>query len=155
MSLLLLICNVGIACVLLLGALVMGLKRPGGPCLVLGKAKTCVLCFLRHQTPFPIPSHPGFSTGTPQKMSRIGLDRLIIDQFVLSLISSGFHNSQSRKPYTPRVRFSVLRRTMAGFFEVGIWNLFMPFWVNPIWLSASLHSDLQQPGILEFPQGSH
>ena len=88
-------------------------------------------------------------------MSRIGLDRLIIDQFVLSLISSGFHNSQSQKPYTPRVRFSVLRRTMAGFFEVGIWNRFMPFWVNPIGLSASLLSDLQQPGILEFPQGIH
>ncbi len=56
---------------------------------------------------------------------------------------------------TSRVWFSVLRRTMAGFLEVGIWNRFMPFWVNPIGLSTSLLADLQQPGVLEFPQGIH
>ena len=48
--------NVRVAGVPLLCALVMGFQYSSRPCLVLGKAKDCVLRFMRHQTPFLHPS---------------------------------------------------------------------------------------------------
>ena len=48
--------NVRVAGVPLLCALVMGFQGSCRPGLVLDKAKNCVLCFMRHQTPFLHPS---------------------------------------------------------------------------------------------------
>ena len=53
------------------------------------------------------------------------------------------------------VRFSVLRRSITGFFEVGVWNRFVGFWVNAVGFSTALLLDLHQSGILQFPQGVH
>ena len=54
---------------------------------------------------------------------------------------------------TSRVRFSVLRRSITGFLEVGVWNRFIGFWVNAVGFSTALLLDLHQSGILQFPQG--
>lgn len=49
--------------------------------------------------------------------------------------------------------FSVLRRTITGFLEVGVWNRLIGFWVNAVGFSTALLPDLHQSGILQFPQG--
>ena len=51
------------------------------------------------------------------------------------------------------MRFSVLRRSITGFLEVGVWNRFVGFWVNAVGFSTALLLDLHQSGILQFPQG--
>ena len=51
------------------------------------------------------------------------------------------------------MRFSVLRRTRTGFFEVGVWNRFIGFGVNAVGFSTALLLDLHQSGILQLPQG--
>ena len=51
------------------------------------------------------------------------------------------------------MRFSVLRRSITGFLEVGVWNRFIGFWVNAVGFSTALLLDLHQSGILQFPQG--
>jgi len=51
------------------------------------------------------------------------------------------------------VRFSVLRRSITGFLEVGVWNRFIGFRVNAVGFSTALLLDLHQSGILQFPQG--
>ena len=53
------------------------------------------------------------------------------------------------------MRFSVLRRSITGFLEVGVWNRFVGFWVNAVGFSTALLLDLHQSGILQFPQGVH
>ena len=51
------------------------------------------------------------------------------------------------------MRFSVLRRTITGFLEVGVWNRFIGFGVNAVGFSTALLLDLHQSGILQLPQG--
>ena len=51
------------------------------------------------------------------------------------------------------MRFSVLRRSITGFLEVGVWNRFIGFWVNAVGFSTTLLLDLHQSGILQLPQG--
>ena len=51
------------------------------------------------------------------------------------------------------MRFSVLRRSITGFLEVGVWNRFVGFWVNAVGFSTALLLDLHQSGILQLPQG--
>jgi len=51
------------------------------------------------------------------------------------------------------VRFSVLRHTRTGFLEVGVWNRFIGFWVNPVGFSTALLLDFHQSGVLQLPQG--
>ena len=51
------------------------------------------------------------------------------------------------------MRFSVLRCSITGFLEVGVWNRFVGFWVNAVGFSTALLLDLHQSGILQFPQG--
>ena len=51
------------------------------------------------------------------------------------------------------MRFSVLRRSITGFLEVGVWNRFVGFWVNAVGFSAALLLDFHQSGILQLPQG--
>ena len=51
------------------------------------------------------------------------------------------------------MRFSVLRRSITGFLEVGVWNRFIGFRVNAVGFSTALLLDLHQSGILQFPQG--
>ncbi len=51
------------------------------------------------------------------------------------------------------MRFSVLRRSITGFLEVGVWNRFIGFWVNTVGFSTALLLNLHQSGILQFPQG--
>ena len=51
------------------------------------------------------------------------------------------------------MRFSVLRRSITGFLEVGVWNRFVGFWVNAVGFSTALLLDFHQSGILQFPQG--
>ena len=51
------------------------------------------------------------------------------------------------------MRFSVLRCSITGFLEVGVWNRFVGFWVNTVGFSTALLLDLHQSGILQFPQG--
>ena len=51
------------------------------------------------------------------------------------------------------MRFSVRRRSITGFLEVGVWNRFVGFWVNAVGFSTALLLDLHQSGILQFPQG--
>ena len=53
------------------------------------------------------------------------------------------------------MRFSVLRRSITGFLEVGVWDRFIGFWVNAVGFSTALLLDLHQPRILQFPQGVH
>ena len=53
------------------------------------------------------------------------------------------------------MRFSVLRCSITGFLEVGVWNRFIGFWVNAVGFSTALLLDLHQSGILQFPQGVH
>ncbi len=67
-----------------------------------------------------------------------------------------------RFPYSKRidfrtcgVRFSALRRTAAGFLEVGVWNCFIGFRVNAVGFSTALFLYLHQPRILQLPQGIH
>ena len=50
------------------------------------------------------------------------------------------------------MRFSVLRRSITGFLEVGVWNRFIGFRVNAVGFSTALLLDLHQSGILQFPQ---
>ena len=57
--------------------------------------------------------------------------------------------------HTSWVWFSVLRRSITGFLEVGVWNRFIGFWVNAVGFSTALLLDLHQSGILQFPQGVH
>ena len=51
------------------------------------------------------------------------------------------------------MRFSVLRCSITGFLEVGVWNRFVGFWVNAVGFSTALLLDLHQSGILKLPQG--
>mgnify|MGYP006996844288 CR=1 FL=1 len=51
------------------------------------------------------------------------------------------------------MRFSVLRRSITVFLEVGVWNRFVGFWVNAVGFSTALLLDLHQSGVLQFPQG--
>lgn len=51
------------------------------------------------------------------------------------------------------MRFSVLRRTITGFLEVGVWNRFIGFGVNAVGFSTALLLDPHQSGILQLPQG--
>ena len=51
------------------------------------------------------------------------------------------------------MRFSVLRRTIIGFLEVGVWNRFIGFWVNAVGFSTALLPNVNQLRILQFPQG--
>ena len=51
------------------------------------------------------------------------------------------------------MRFSVLRRSIIGFLEVGVWNRFVGFWVNTVGFSTALFLDFYQSGILQLPQG--
>ena len=51
------------------------------------------------------------------------------------------------------MRFSVLRRSITVFLEVGVWNRFVGFWVNAIGFSTALLLDFHQSGVLQFPQG--
>ena len=51
------------------------------------------------------------------------------------------------------MRFSVLRRTITGFLEVGVWNRFIGFGVNAVGFSTALLLDFHQSGVLQFPQG--
>ena len=51
------------------------------------------------------------------------------------------------------MRFSVLRRTITGFLEAGVWNRFIGFGVNAVGFSTALFLDLHQSGILQLPQG--
>ena len=51
------------------------------------------------------------------------------------------------------MRFSVLRRSITGFLEVGVWNRFIGFWENAVGFSTALLLDLHQSGILQLPQG--
>ena len=51
------------------------------------------------------------------------------------------------------MRFSVLRRSITGFLEVGVWNRFVGFWVNAVGFSTALLLNLYQSGILQLPQG--
>ena len=53
------------------------------------------------------------------------------------------------------MRFSVLRRSITVFLEVGVWNRFVGFWVNAIGFSTALLLDFHQSGVLQFPQGVH
>ena len=51
------------------------------------------------------------------------------------------------------MRFSVLRRSITGFLEVGVWNRFIGFRVNAVGFSTALFLDFHQSGILQLPQG--
>ena len=51
------------------------------------------------------------------------------------------------------MRFSVLRRSITGFLEVGVWSRFIGFWVNTVGFSTALLLNLNQLRILQFPQG--
>ena len=51
------------------------------------------------------------------------------------------------------MRFSVLRRSIIGFLEVGVWKRFVGFWVNAVGFSTALFLDFYQSGILQLPQG--
>ena len=51
------------------------------------------------------------------------------------------------------MRFSVLRRSITGFLEVGVWNRFVGFWVNTVGFSTALLLDFHQSGVLQLPQG--
>ena len=51
------------------------------------------------------------------------------------------------------MRFSVLRRSITGFLEVGVWNRFIEFWENAVGFSTALLLDLHQSGVLQLPQG--
>ena len=51
------------------------------------------------------------------------------------------------------MRFSVLRRSITGFLEVGVWNRSIGFWVNSVGFSTALLLDFHQSGVLQLPQG--
>ena len=75
---------------------------------------------------------------------------VLISVFLYTVRFSYFKRIDYR---TYGVRFSVLRRSITGFLEVGVWNRFIGFWVNAVGFSTALLLDFHQSGILQFPQG--